>query len=367
MPSYLISPKRLTASHQRLLSKLEFYGIYGPTRSWIGGFLANRTQRVSVNGVLSDLASVSSGVPQGSVLGPALFLLYINNISDGIRSDLRLFADDSIVYREINSNTDHLILQQDLEHLKDWAHRWQMDFNISKCFLLSITLKKQPSDFTYILSGQTITRTDSHPYLGINIDSKLSWRPHVNEVTAKASRLLGLLQRTLGPCKRQVKETAYRALVRPRLEYGAAAWNPHTNLHVDKLEKVQRSAARFVVGDHRRTSSVTTMLNNLGWQRLETRRLHLQMIMLYKIKYNMVKISLPPCILPPTIITRRSNPHKFTQPHSRINAYQYSFYPRAVRAWNLLTLTTITAPDLTGFKASLCEQVLTAPAHLTRL
>lgn len=179
--------------------------------------------------------------------------------------------------------------------------------------------------------------------------------------------MLGLLKRTLGPCKPQVKEVAYKALVRPKLEYGAAAWNPYSNIHVDKLQKVQRSAARFVANDHRRTSSVTTMLQALDWQDLETRRLHSQLIMFYKITNNLVKINIPPVFHPPTVRTRRSNQLKFIQPHSRINTYLYSFYPRSIRVWNLLPITIIRAPDLADFKASLNGQMLTAPAHLTRL
>lgn len=178
---------------------------------------------------------------------------------------------------------------------------------------------------------------------------------------------MGLLKRTLGPCKQHVKETAYKALIRPKLEYGAAAWNPHSNVHVDKLEKVQRSAARFVVGDHRRTSSVSAMLETLQWQKLETRRLHLQLIMFYKIVNSLVYIQVPTTYHPPRVSTRRSNRHTFTQPYSRVNVHQYSFYPRTIRVWNMLPITTLTAPDLAGFKASLEGQVLCAPAYINRL
>ena len=288
-------------AHQRLLAKLQYYGIDGMTQSWIQGFLSGRTQRVSVNGIVSDTADVTSGVPQGSVLGPVLFLLYINDITDGIQSDMRLFADDSIVYREIHTDADHNILQRDLEHLAAWAHLWQMDFNVSKCYLLTISLKKETSSFDYQISGQPITRTTSHPYLGVVIDSKLSWTPHVREITAKASRVMGLLRRTLHPCKPHVKEIAYKTLVRPKVEYGATAWNPHTTIQVDKIEKIQRSAARFVANDHRRTSSVTAMLNRLKWQSLESRRLQQQLLMLYKIKTGLVNIHLPPTLLTPSV------------------------------------------------------------------
>ena len=140
--------------HLRLLSKLTSYGITGNTQNWIKSFLSNRKQRVSVNGALSDITDVTSGVPQGSVLGPVLFLLYINDINGNIKSSIRLFADDSIIYRKISSKTDHEILQTDLSQLQTWSDKWQMEFNVSKCVHLPITNKTKPSTHKYSLSGQ---------------------------------------------------------------------------------------------------------------------------------------------------------------------------------------------------------------------
>ena len=128
--------------HKRLLSKLTSYIITGNTHSWITYFLSNRKQRVSVNGALSDISYVTSGVPQGSVLGPILFLLYINDINNNMQSRIRLFADDSIIYRKIYSNIDHQILQTDLTELENWSDKWQMQFNLSKCVHLPITNKQ---------------------------------------------------------------------------------------------------------------------------------------------------------------------------------------------------------------------------------
>jgi hypothetical protein len=127
--------------HRRLAVKLEYYGISGPTLGWIKSFLSGRKQAVSVNGSHSSWKDVTSGVPQGSVLGPALFLLYINDINQHLTSKLRLFADDSIIYKEITNPSDHTILQNDLATLATWADTWMMKFNINKCAAMSITLK----------------------------------------------------------------------------------------------------------------------------------------------------------------------------------------------------------------------------------
>ena len=176
-------------------------------------------------------------MPQGSVLGPVFFLLYINDITNQIQSNIRLFADDSIVYREIRSPADHQILQTDIQMLTDWSKKWQMNFNTSKCHLLTITHKPKPSEFTYTISNQPISRVNSHPYLGVTIDAKLSWSKHIQGTASKSAKTLGLLKRTLYPAKPKVRQAAYNMLVRPKLEYGSIAWSPHTQNNIDTLEK----------------------------------------------------------------------------------------------------------------------------------
>ena len=142
--------------HLRLLSKFTSYVITGNTRNWIKYFLSNRKQRVSVNGALSAITDVTSGVPQGSVLGPVLFLLYINDLNGKIKPSIRLFADDSIRYCKISSKTDHEILQTDLSQLQTWSDKWQMKFIVSKCVHFPLTNKTKPSPHKYSLSWPAI-------------------------------------------------------------------------------------------------------------------------------------------------------------------------------------------------------------------
>ena len=180
--------------HKRLLSKLTSYWITGNTHNGITFFLSNRKQRVSVSGALSDITDVTSGVPQGSVLGRILFLLYINDINENVQSSIRLYADDSIIYRKINSNIDYQILQTDLNQLEKWSDKWQMQFNISKCVQLPITNKTKPSSHQYSLFGHPLSKLASHSYLGVKLDSKLSWAKHITEVTSKSSKVLGMVK-----------------------------------------------------------------------------------------------------------------------------------------------------------------------------
>ena len=139
-----------------MIQKLEHYGITGKTMKWIEAFLKHRTQFVVVKGSHSSTVLVTSGVPQGTVLGPTLFLIFINDIVNCSTSTLRLFADDCCVYRQINSSDDHRALDQDLTHLHNWSNDWQMSFNIAKCKLLSITNKRKPSIYTYNLGSEQI-------------------------------------------------------------------------------------------------------------------------------------------------------------------------------------------------------------------
>ena len=229
--------------HKRHLSKLTSYGITGNTHNWITSFLSNRKQRVSVNGALSDTTYiVTSGVPQGSVLGPILFLLYINDINENVQSNIRLFAYDSIIYRKLNSNIDHQILQTELIQLEKWSDKWQMQFNILKCVHLPITNKTKPSSHQYSLFGHPLSKVASHSYVGVKLVSKLSWAKHIIEITSKSSKVLGMVKRTLGPCKSEVKDIAYNMLVRSKLEYASPIWSPHTSsqiiqiIHLDRIQ-----------------------------------------------------------------------------------------------------------------------------------
>jgi hypothetical protein len=338
-------------SHKHLLHKLEYYGIKGKTLGWIEAFLSERKQSVSVNGDHSSPAAVTSGVPQGSVLGPMLFLLYINDIHEQLHSEIRLFADDSIVYREINSPDDHRLLQEDLDRLAKWSDDWLMEFNVTKCYLLSITKKtKLASKFTYRMNNEEISKVPSSKYLGATISDNLSWNTHVDNITSKASKTLGLIRRTLGSCSQEVKTKAYQTLVRPSLEYASCAWNPHQSRNIDKLEGVQRAAARFVCKDYRRTTSVTGLLTILNWDSLATRRLLATTTMMFKIHSGAVAISLPPEVQLNHKATRHHHAVTYTQLPISINCYNYSFYPRVIRLWNKLPLAAVSAQTTEGFQ-----------------
>ena len=173
-------------------------------------------------GQASDPVPVLSGVPQGSVLGPVLFLIFINDLPDNIRSSVRLFADDCVLYRNINSPKDCEILQEDLNSLARLETDWQMKFNVAKCHSMKVTrhLSGKQIQFNYSLHQQILEEVQSAKYLGtcITINDSLDWGQHISEITSKTTtRTLGFLRRNLTFAPRETKIAAYKTLIRPQL------------------------------------------------------------------------------------------------------------------------------------------------------
>ena len=154
-------------SHQRLLKKVHHYGIRGTTYQWISSFLNSRTQQVLVEGQSSEKVPVVSGVPQGSVLGPVLFLIFINDLPEDINSRTRLFADDCILYRQLSSKNDQQLLQEDLDRLATWEKTWGMEFHPQKCSVMRISRARTPITFQYHLKGVPLAEEQSSKYLGL--------------------------------------------------------------------------------------------------------------------------------------------------------------------------------------------------------
>ena len=181
---------------------IEFhYGIRGTTLNWIQNFRTNRTQKVVVDGSSSESARMRSGVPQGTVLGPLLFLTYINDLPSTVSSQVRLFADDCLLYRLIKCRADQEQLQRDLSALQDWADRWGMCFNPSKCSVLRVSRPKSKNlEFEYTLKGETLANVLSTPYLGVCLSETLEWEAHINKITSKANSTLGFLSFPKGDC-----------------------------------------------------------------------------------------------------------------------------------------------------------------------
>ena len=325
--------------------------MYVCLNQWNADFLTDRQQEVVLESVHSKATDVTSGVPQGTVLGPVLFLVYINDMPEKISATSRLFADDSLVYRIIRSKKDHALLQEDLDKLQDWEHDWVMQFNPDKCEVIRITNKTNPLTQAYYIHGTKLQTVKDAKYLGVTISSELSWNKYVDNTAKNATTSLNFLKRNLHSCSTTVKDKCYKSLVRPIMEYASYVWDPHTQRNINKLEMVQRRAARFVMGDYIRTSSVTAMLSDLQWNTLQQRRMQSKTVILYRVVHQLVSIPVTPFLIPARAL--RGHNMRFLTPQSTVNAHLYSFFPSAIRIWNQLPSSLVSAPSLETFRDQL--------------
>ena len=279
--------------HQRLLNKLEHYGIDGKTHKWIGSFLSGRSQKVMVDGHMSSSSPVSSGVPQGTVLGPLLFLLFINDLPHlaSQNTRIRLFADDCLIYRPIYDVHDQVTLQHDIDKLMEWADRWGMSFNASKCNVMR-TLGGIRSQRFYHMHGHVLQEVTHAKYLGVTLSNDQSWSRHIDAVVCKASQKLGFIRRNLRGSPTRSKVTAYFAIVRAGMEYASPIWDPYLRKDIDALEKIQRKAARWVKSQYSHTVSVTNLMNDLKWAPLADRRRNNKLCLLHKIHIGSLNLDL---------------------------------------------------------------------------
>ena len=342
-------------SHTLLLHKMRRYGIDGHVNLWIQSFLENRQQAVVVDGVKSGLLPVESGVPQGSVLGPSLFLLYINDLPQTIQSSTRLFADDTMCHNTVNHQNDQAVLQSDLDALSTWEHQWSMEFHPQKCSNMSASKKDLKLNAAYTLHGHTLENVKSTKYLGVNIQNDLKWDGHIDSICNKANRTLGFLRRNLKIGNKKTKETAYKTLVRPLLEYAAPVWDPSDKDEIQQIEKVQQRAARWVSHRFRHTSSVDTMIQDLKWPSLQQRRKKARLETFYKYHSGLITINSKYKPKPSSrrLSRRQNNSQNYNVPSCRTKYRQMTFFPRTIPEWNHLPEDVVAAKTLDSFKSRL--------------
>ncbi len=308
--------------HDRLVQKLMNSGIDPRVVAWISEFLRDRKLKVRIGQELSSGASVTSGIPQGSVIGPLLFLAFINDLPAQLTSNDRLFADDYIIYRSINSKRDEEILQKDLDALYYWAENNGMPINSSKSKSITFGRGHNYSETHYRLNNDIIPRVSSCKYLGIHFDSKLSWKKHVDFVVGKAWRSLHFVMRILKKSTANAREIAYLSLVLPIMEYGTICWDPHKNMHCKHLERIQHRAAKFTFRDKK----------TAGWDSLKNRRSVARLCALYK-AYNghpaWKEINRRLCI--PTYISRVDHRHKINLRQQRTDVGKFSLQIERLR------------------------------------
>ena len=280
-------------SHHILIEKLRLYGVCDPLLSWLKSYLQGRRQIVKMGSVMSNEIAVHSGVPQGSHLGPILFLIFINDLGFTFKSSHCLFfADDLKIYRKINSMNDSKLLQDDIDCLVSWCSENKMELNTSKCKFISFTRKRNPVTHTYIVNGLHLCRVDSVTDLGVLFDSELRFTGHINWVIAKAFKMLGFIMRQCHDFRDiEVLKTIYFSLVRSHLDYCCAIWSPCYNVHISRLERVQMKFVNFLLFKlhiDKTTLSHEERRGIVGIESLASRRMQLTLTFGHKILINSV-------------------------------------------------------------------------------
>lgn len=339
-----------TVSHVKLIYKLQAYGVHGSLLSLIANFLDGRSQRVKLPGGASTWKPVLSGVPQGSVLGPLLFLLYINDVSDLFHDNvsIKLFADDIKIYMEIENNSQTVIFQEYINVVSDWADKWQLKLSYSKCHHLRVSLRKFDAPAGYLLNNVPLSRVLSCNDLGVRMNSVLSFSEHINNVVVKAKQRTSLLLRSFLSKDPTLLTRAFIVYVRPMLEYCSPVWSPCSIGNINKLESVQRSFTKRLSG--MRSLSYEGRLKALGLERLELRRLRIDLITCYNVIHGCVSIPFESFFEFSTHRSTRGHPFKLFYPDPRVNVRAHCFPIRVISLWNRLPTSIVLAENTQIFK-----------------
>ena len=336
--------------HGRLVKKVQLLGINAGIARWIQQWLNGRSQRVMVDGCLSGWRQVTSGVPQGSVLGPLLFVMYINDLDEGVVNWISKYADDTKIGGVVDNEEDFQSLQSDLGQLEKWAERWQMEFNADKCEVLHLGRTNQ--NRTYMVNGRELKNTVEQRDLGITVHSSLKVESHIDRVVKKAFGMLAFINQSIEYRSWDVMLKLYKALVRPNLEYGVQFWSPNYRKDVNKIERVQRRFTRMLPGFQQ--LSYRDRLNKLGLYSLERRRLRGDLIEVFKMMRGIDRVDVDK-LFPLRIGKIQTRGHDFRIKGQRFrgNMRGNFFTQRVVAVWNELPVEVVAAGSLVSFKNKL--------------
>jgi hypothetical protein len=340
--------------HKRLISKLKSYGIDAKIVGWIEGFLIHRRQRVGIRGQYSDWRRVLSGIPQGSVLGPLLFVIFINDLPDFCEgaSEIYLFADDAKMTKYITNTEDCNDLQKSCDLLQQWSERWLVKLNISKCMVLKLSTGEIGCNRKYSLvrSGKVeeLNEVSKMKDLGVVIDNKLTFKDHIAEKVHKAYSMIGIIKRNFKYMDKESFLMIYKSMVRSHLEYANSVWNPHRVGLMYDLEKVQKRATKLPVAC--RNKSYEERLRLLNLPTLVYRRNRGDMIEVYKIMSNKYDPEVSLHLERDEGGRTRGNSRKLKILRSRLDIRKYSFSVRIVNLWNSLSDEVVTAESVNSFK-----------------
>ena len=330
--------------HKRLLLKLTAYGISGLTLQWIESFLKNRKQRVVLGEYVSFWAEIFSGVPQGSVIGPLLFVLFINDLPEILMNISKLYADDTKIMNEEST----LSLQSDLDLAFKWTQDWLVKFNIAKCMVMHYGHNNKKSPL--FIDGQQLNTTESERDLGVIFSNNLKWRNQIITCVGKANQILGMIRKCFVHMDVKLLRSLYVTFVRPLLEFAIPVWSPIQKGDIDLLESVQHRATRLIPS--LKKISYENRLKALDLTTLSERRQRGDMIQLYKIFNGIDKLETSKTIAVQLNQTR-GHRFKYQKEITKQVHRENFFFNRSANLWNSLPSEVVNAETVNSFKAGL--------------
>ncbi len=312
--------------------------------AWIAEWLQGRTQRVRVGKALSDPSDVDSGIPQGTVLGPPLFVIYIDDLEEAVKElDLLLkFADDTKGLQEIKNEGDQRKLQNTLDRLTEWARKWAMEFNVKKCKIIHVG-HNNPG-YEYKINGEVLQEVEEEKDIGVVVHKSLKPSKQCQKAAATAGAVLRQISKNFHYRDKRVFRNLYCQYVRPHLEFSTPAWSPWLAADVEVLERIQKKAVGMIVGLKGKTYA--EKCSELNLEQLTTRRLMADLIQVYKyihMEDQSATSSLFERVTVGNIQTRQNkDPLNLKIARSRLEVRKHSFALRVVQHWNNLS------PDIKG-------------------
>ena len=353
--------------HEGLIYKLKAAGVSGDVLRWFQSYLSGRRQRVVLQGSLSEWVYIKAGVPQGSILGPLLFLLYINDIVKNIGSNIRLFADDTSLFIIVdNPTTAALCLNSDLEKLSRWAAIWLVTFNPSKNESLLISRKiNKPIHPPLYMQNVQIQEVSTHKHLGLYFSNDCSWHQHIDYIKQKAWFRIHIMRKLKFKLDRKSLETIYLTFIRPLLEYGDVIWDNCTQYEKNELDKIQNEAARITTGTTKLVS-LDNLYKEVGWQTLHRRRQDHKITLFYKMFNQLTPVYLSSLIPQQVNAISHHNLRNSNDIHtirSNTSLYHNSFLPSTLRQWNSLPVEVRQLNTLSSFKTFLKKDLQSVPTY----
>ncbi len=353
-----------TVPHHVLISKLAKCGIEHRALQWVSHFLLNRQQKVKINNVFSDPRSVNSGVIQGSVLGPTLFNVFINDVDKVIQhGHILKYADDIRIFLSSSKNDLQELknkLQQDINFIFDWATKSGMSFNVNKCFTVSFGCSNEQR--TYSINNKCIPQRFEYKDLGIIVQSPLSFKTHINTTISKAFSTLGLIKKLFVKRDKCSTVKLYNAFVLPTLEYASIIWSPHSVSQSDNIERVQKRMCRLIPDI--RDLHYHEQLQSLGLFSLHIRRIRYQLTFIYKVLMGLVNVDFDEMFDRRRANRTRGHNANLTARFARLNCRLHFFSTSAIQYWNKLPYDIIKSSSLNDFKNKL-DAYLRSPGVVT--